>query len=629
MFDNISAKITSLFSTISTAQKPITIVSFYTEGGYYEEKASKLREQCDMLGIPHDIRPIAFPEGTNWAKICRAKVSFYRSMLHYHRSPIMWVDVDSVVLKSMDELAGTSYDIALFMRGFKFMPQYNSSVFTRNFHPGYLIFNYTPSAIEFLEECARVEEGTVGDFTDDYILEEAFRRTEARPRLLILSPHDILRPGEPESERALFKHGDSGNVKEYKGKVMQHRAPILEPASQKVVIEEMISAATKQGRRDKIIWLLTYQLGLNQDHRTLNKLLMLLEKDENETAIQYHLERAMEVDELRPFAIRYRLLRALRAKRWNDADALMVKLEAEGHPVASAFARSRMFRYNLDRRAEAIGISDADRVPMFWWEEPYPGNLGDIVNPYIIEKLTGVPPKFAPRGDGLLAIGSIIKFAKSGTNVWGSGSPHEEDVLAPDANYHAVRGPFTRSLVRRNGGSCPEIYGDPAWFLPIIYSPPVKKTHKTGLILHYTHETAALNVSDEIKRIGIRRLGYDQIENFLSELISCERIISTSLHGVIIAQAYGIPACLATVSDSRQQIHGDGIKFRDYYASIGIDDVPKAVDLSTFTEINEISLDRCAFMAASKKINLTSLAKAAPFDVLPQFLEAAGKFDAE
>ncbi|MCC1494042.1 polysaccharide pyruvyl transferase family protein [Cognatishimia sp. F0-27] len=605
----------------------LVVVSFYTPGGYYEEKANELRAQCDQFGLNHDISEITLEPNEDWADICRRKVRHYRAMLHKHQCAIMWLDVDSVLANDIGTLHQGHFDVALFMRNFKYLPQYNPGSLARSFHPGYLLFRYTPRTIQFLDDCMKVDQTHEGSFTDDYILEEAFRTSEAQMRLLVLSPDDIARPNEGEKPDALFRHGDSGNVNEYKGKVLQHTPRMLEGESIKRVITQAVALAAKRGKRAEVVTLLeSIMRAVPDDFETHVKLLTMLEKSGDEEKFQRLIDRGLANPELAPFTLRFQLLKALEAHDWPLSDELYKKIEATGHERMTNFSKSRIFRYSLDRRAEEMGIDPKKRTPLFWWEEPYPGNLGDIINPYIVEKLTGIPPRYAKNGKGVCAIGSIIKFAKAGTPVWGSGSPHKDDVLDPLADYRAVRGPITRDLVLRNGGTCPEVYGDAAWFLPIIYKPDLPKTHKTGLILHYTHEEAEMEVGDEIRRIDIRRLGYDQIEQFMDEILQCERIISTSLHGVIIAQAYGLPAALAQAENSAKQIHGDGIKFNDYFASVGLTGPIPHYDVCQ-SGVKDETLPDEIFRKAAKNIPLVPLLEAAPFEALPEYHERARAFD--
>ena len=132
---------------------------------------------------------------------------------------------------------------------------------------------------------------------------------------------------------------------------------------------------------------------------------------------------------------------------------------------------------------------------------------------------------------------------------------------------------------------------------------------------HFTHEEMTTPVAPGVRRIDIRRIGYGEIEAFLDEMLDCERIVSSSLHGVIIAQAYGIPACLATVTGSAAQIHGDGIKFDDYFRSIGHEAAPEALDLSKLLRIAHDSIPAERFLLARTPIDLPALLEAAPFDI--------------
>lgn len=628
MFDRILNFLGS--SHAARSKRPIRIVSFYGGDQYYYDCAERLRRNCERFGLEHDLVELKVDTETqSWADVCRKKIPFYLEMLQKHDRDIMWVDIDTELLRDPSRLAEGHYDIGTFMRGFQYLPKYNPALFARTFHPGYLLFKNTPKTRAFLQECCALNDSCELTVTDDYILEEALRQSQTKLRLMLFSPDDVL-PGSKavdDGETAYFRHGDSGNVAEFKDKVSQHVPRALETQSQAMVLKHAIQDSSKKAKRWQTAALRLRLLDVDpKDVVNYANLLQLLKVMGESGRLEHVLMRGAKDTVLRPYVLRFRMVTAFENKEWGKAEHAYRELQKTSNQKVIDFATSRRERFLLDQRAAEQNIADEDRPRLFWWEEPHPGNLGDIINPYVVEGMGGIPPKFAPAGKGMCAIGSVIKFAKAGVPVWGSGSPRQEDDLNPEAVYHAVRGPHTRDLVLKNGGSCPEIYGDPAWFLPVIYDRPMPRTHKTGLILHFTHEGENLPVDEAMRRIAIRRVGYSDVEAFLDEMRSCERIVSTSLHGVIIAHAYGIPALWATVSGSKQQIHGDGIKFKDYFLSVGITEDIAPVDLSDMSAVSDQTLPEALFTLPKHKIDLVKLAAAAPFSVKDEVLRASAAF---
>lgn len=199
-------------------------------------------------------------------------------------------------------------------------------------------------------------------------------------------------------------------------------------------------------------------------------------------------------------------------------------------------------------------------------------NWGDDLNRYLIEKISGkkvvharcilFPQTF------YLCIGSIIQwFADENAIVWGAGLI-EPAIVKPCKEYRAVRGPLTRTVLLNQGIDCPEVYGDPALLMPLYYHPSISKVYKIGLICHYSEigSKCIRNIlkSKNLHFIDIRR--YGTCTDFVDEVLSCEYIISSSLHGCIISDAYGIPNLWSRFSD--YQAEGCNFKFRDYFLSV-------------------------------------------------------------
>ena len=277
--------------------------------------------------------------------------------------------------------------------------------------------------------------------------------------------------------------------------------------------------------------------------------------------------------------------------------------------------------FEIDR-AQIILDHDG-KLPLIYW--PVAPNFGDLLSPWLFNKITGLPvstvknrvrSKFfnfpylsrANREPNYVGIGSIISRVKDRSIVWGTGSfgTEQRSQLNTRADYHAVRGPLTRSLLQNAGIKVPEVYGDPALLVPYFFRPTSEKKHEIGLVLRWSERQwmQAIN-SDEIKVID---LGTNEIEKTLDEIASCKKIITSSLHGLIIADAFGIPnAWLASNTPK-----GGEFKFIDYFSSVDKHRRPITRDLSEGT-VSLTSLEKdFEFDDRSLTFDPTELLKACP-----------------
>jgi hypothetical protein len=89
--------------------------------------------------------------------------------------------------------------------------------------------------------------------------------------------------------------------------------------------------------------------------------------------------------------------------------------------------------------------------------------------------------------------------------------------------------------------------------------------------------------------------------------------LSSSLHGLIVAHAYGIPAVWCDFADRPHAIAGDGTKFHDYFASIGLHDLSPVILAQSEKKLSRSWIDRAVL--PQKNIDLQALASVAPFDI--------------
>ena len=213
---------------------------------------------------------------------------------------------------------------------------------------------------------------------------------------------------------------------------------------------------------------------------------------------------------------------------------------------------------------------------VFYWGD-VPQNFGDVLTRNILEYF-GIEFEHTNKQDkaNMFATGSIARLAKAGNTVIGSGMIRKNEKIDPAVNWKSVRGPLTRANVIKQGGECPEIYGDPALLLPHFCEESEKK-HKIGIVPHYQDYQKIKSRYGEKYHV-INLVNKNPLEP-AKQITSCEKIISSSLHGIICAHAYGIPA--AHVSFAK--LHGDGSKFEDYYASVNAPHKKSTIDKPNYT----------------------------------------------
>lgn len=198
-------------------------------------------------------------------------------------------------------------------------------------------------------------------------------------------------------------------------------------------------------------------------------------------------------------------------------------------------------------------------------------NFGDILNPIVVEYLSGKKTKRIATAytnkTHLLGIGSILNRANKNSIVWGSGFIKDKSfVVSPPKKILAVRGPKTRNRLLELNIECPEIYGDPALIMPNIYNPKIEKKYELGIIPHYVdfndERLEHMKDNEDVLVIDIRNPDPLLV---IDQLLQCETIASSSLHGLIVSDAYHIPNAWVKFSDN---VVGGDFKFLDYFESI-------------------------------------------------------------
>jgi len=285
-------------------------------------------------------------------------------------------------------------------------------------------------------------------------------------------------------------------------------------------------------------------------------------------------------------------------------------------------------------------------------------NYGDALSPVMVALCSGqhverVPSRsYTPR---LAAVGTIGHGFRHGTTwFWGTGSSGWANPSAPDKEripytpppesqfeLCATRGPISNALLS-GGNPAPIPYGDPVWLLPRFYRPNIEKKYELGVILHlselsdrglianpreiYARYRIPESLQGSIHLINtVTEVSTDALRDKTDEILSCRRIVSTSLHGMVLAESYGIP-CLyfpphgpkpglttvAPVAESKIDL-----RIADLYSGLGVKSLPMYVQ-DRRRETNWEDLIAAIDTAWTPiQADEDGLLNGAPFDVAP------------
>lgn len=285
-----------------------------------------------------------------------------------------------------------------------------------------------------------------------------------------------------------------------------------------------------------------------------------------------------------------------------------------------------------------------NKIKIFWFNR-YP-NVGDLLGPWIVQKLsphsTLIYSTYVTRKEALrivigallrfrlpakeylrrlfvappilFTIGSILDHCNKDIVVWGSGFQNEGETCT-QGRFIAVRGYESKKRLLQLGLKIPInlSIGDPAILTPLLYTPHVVKKHKLGIVMHNKDCDYCIQNFSQYHLISVVT---SDIESFLTDMCSCQYILTTSLHGLILAHTYGIPALWM----QKNWIGSDGFKFKDYFSSVQMPSIEplKADVIKTLTEAEILTLFNLYPTLPSSKVLdelREQLLAVAPFEV--------------
>ena len=208
-------------------------------------------------------------------------------------------------------------------------------------------------------------------------------------------------------------------------------------------------------------------------------------------------------------------------------------------------------------------------------------NFGDCLSPDIL-RYYGLTPVYVPddKNSDVLLAGTILQWIDEtfegciiGTGGLARHSFNKAKILA-------VRGKLTHEhfLCFRDIGHV--AYGDPGLLMSLVYPQEIEKIYELGIVPHFVDwDTECMKIWREKFRMNDNVIFISPIGNpkdVIEKIKSCHNIVSSSLHGLIIADAFHIPNMRFV--NRQTMCEGHDYKYDDYYSSLDID--------STFIEVD-------------------------------------------
>jgi len=529
------------------------VCSFYTADDYYRGHAARLKANLEALDIPYDLREIAKSPGDDWADICRKKVAFIAEVCAANPDKkVFWTDVDCEIFSIPDFILNSTADIIGFQRGFSSPVKIGYENRGRFWEPCFWGINTTAQARKMIVAAAEFEATATVKATDDFFFEAAWRAVSPNMTFQIIPSNCAVDKGRGslESHEVFFRFGSSGQVDNFKNKVVQHKGnnskkkfklkrEVLRFAK---LVEEKLPEDLSAKTRSIVdaSGITGYLTG--KKHNNLSSKLI----EEIVTA-----GKSGDV------------------KKFNDTNVLLQETSLPTINERAAISAASSF---LSYAAKP----STNKIYLSWWENPYPGNYGDWLTPYIISHYTESKIIFQSLTSRttkkhIVSLGSVGRFIKGKSVVVGTGVSSFKHPLNPKADYVSVRGPHTAELLIKSGGPRIENFGDPGIVLSRIL--PLTRGATNGrivLVRHHTHLQAPVILPNDFDELSVKLSHPDDIVSFIKKLNEYDSVVTSAMHVLITCQSYGIPCALVVFKGFEEYVHGDGIKYIDYALGAGV-----------------------------------------------------------
>ena len=522
------------------------VCSFYTADDYYRSHGARLKANLESLGIPYELREIAKQPGDDWADICRKKVAFIAEVCAANPDKkVFWTDVDCEIFSIPDFILNSTADIIGFQRGFSNPIRIGYENRGRFWEPCFWGINTTAQARRMVAAAAEFEAVATVKATDDFFFEAAWRAVSPNMTFQIIPSNCAVDKGRGslEGHEVFFRFGSSGQVDNFKNKVVQHKGNNKKKFGLK---KELLKFA--QVVEEKLPEDLSNKARSIVDASGVTGFLTGKKHQNVSSKIIGEIVAAGKAGDAAKFNSSFADLQSASLPTINESAAVK--------------AASSYLSYSSK--------PSENKIHLAWWENPYPGNYGDWLTPYIFSHYTqnriifqGLTSRAIKKH--IVSLGSVGRFIKNNSVVVGTGVSSFKYPINPKADYVSVRGPHTADLLLQSGGPKIENFGDPGVVLSKIL--PLTRGATNGriaLIRHHTHLQAPVILPNNFDELSVLLSHPDDIVSFIKKLNEYDSVVTSAMHVLITCHSYGIPCALVVFKGFEEYVHGDGIKYIDY-----------------------------------------------------------------
>lgn len=204
-------------------------------------------------------------------------------------------------------------------------------------------------------------------------------------------------------------------------------------------------------------------------------------------------------------------------------------------------------------------------VKAYWWKGKRQPNWGDWLTPLLLSRFAHVQPEWVERGSAEVVcvgsiLGQIIGPWFTGT-VLGAGKLFADQTVPPRASVLALRGPLSA-----RGVAGTFALGDPGLLADELVTIDTKR-YDLCLIPHWSDKTLAHDTRFTQYEHVVIDPAWDAL-SVIRTIAESKKVVSSSLHGLILADALSIPRRFEASADWSND--GGFFKVRDHNAAIGL-----------------------------------------------------------